>query len=176
MNYLTRDGTARAGEDYVGRLATLSFEPGETRKRVAISLLNVGHRPWAVTFEFALRPVNDSTPVSGPAKLCVAGKLPFLPGDLKVRRLGNGRAIIGFTSTLLSENAQPATFELQASDELRAWKQVGDVGRNEQWGWIPSVWTWTDLDASTSKTRYYRVVAQATDVRTGLAAAQRTLE
>ena len=40
VDYLTRDGTARAGEDYTATRGTLAFAQGETEKTVAVPLLD----------------------------------------------------------------------------------------------------------------------------------------
>ena len=44
VDYTTRNGTARAGEDYVSASGTLTFVPGETAQTVAVAVLP-GERP-----------------------------------------------------------------------------------------------------------------------------------
>ena len=38
VNFATRDGTARAGEDYVARSGMLTFAPGETVKTITVTV------------------------------------------------------------------------------------------------------------------------------------------
>ena len=38
VNFATRDGTAKAGEDYAARSGTLTFAPGETVKTITVSV------------------------------------------------------------------------------------------------------------------------------------------
>ena len=54
VDYATADGSATAGEDYVGKAGTLTFAAGEMRKTVRVSLLddakNEGEETFTLTF------------------------------------------------------------------------------------------------------------------------------
>ena len=43
VDWETRDGNARAGDDYVAASGTLSFEPGETAKTIPVTVLDDSH-------------------------------------------------------------------------------------------------------------------------------------
>ena len=55
VEYVTRDGTAKAGEDYERTRGTLTFAVGETEKTVAVPVLDDGHDEGAETFTLKLR-------------------------------------------------------------------------------------------------------------------------
>ncbi|MFO7963509.1 MAG: Calx-beta domain-containing protein [Desulfobacterales bacterium] len=40
VDYLTIDGTAKAGTDYVTNIGTITFQPGETSKQIALAIVN----------------------------------------------------------------------------------------------------------------------------------------
>ena len=54
VRYATRDGSARAGEDYAAASGTLTFEAGETSKTVAVEVLDDAHDESEETFVLAL--------------------------------------------------------------------------------------------------------------------------
>ena len=54
MDYATRDGSAHAGSDYTAASGTLSFEPGETAKTVAVAVLDDSHDEGSETMTLRL--------------------------------------------------------------------------------------------------------------------------
>ena len=60
VGYATRDGSARAGEDYAAASGTLTFEAGETSKTVAVEVLDDAHDEREETFVLALSNVSGA--------------------------------------------------------------------------------------------------------------------
>ena len=60
VGYATRDGSARAGEDYAAASGTLTFEAGETAKTVAVEVLDDAHDEREETFVLALSNVSGA--------------------------------------------------------------------------------------------------------------------
>ena len=59
VTFSTSDGTAREGLDYLGRRATLTFQPGETRKTISVTVVDDAQAEGAETFSVTLgNPVN----------------------------------------------------------------------------------------------------------------------
>ena len=54
VDYATRDGSARAGEDYTAASGTLTFAPGEASKTVEVAVLDDAHDEGEETFVLAL--------------------------------------------------------------------------------------------------------------------------
>ena len=54
VDYATRDGSARAGEDYAAASGTLTFAPGESSKTVEVAVLDDAHDEGEETFVLAL--------------------------------------------------------------------------------------------------------------------------
>ena len=54
VDYATRDGSARAGEDYAAASGTLTFATGESRKTVEVAVLDDAHDEGGETFVLAL--------------------------------------------------------------------------------------------------------------------------
>jgi len=61
LDYATEDITATAGSDYVATSGPLSFAPGETRRTIAVSLMDDGIREPDETFAIRLSNVNGAT-------------------------------------------------------------------------------------------------------------------
>ena len=60
VGYATRDGSARAGEDYAVASGTLTFEAGESSKMVAVEVLDDAHDEGEETFVLALSNVSGA--------------------------------------------------------------------------------------------------------------------
>ena len=60
VGYATRDGSARAGEDYAVASGTLTFEAGESSKMVAVEVLDDAHDEGEETFVLALLNVSGA--------------------------------------------------------------------------------------------------------------------
>ena len=61
VNYVTVDGTAKAGEDYVATSGTLTFAPGETTKTIDVTILD--NQPLEATDEsFSVTLTNPTEP------------------------------------------------------------------------------------------------------------------
>ena len=161
LDFFTRDGTARAGLDYLATTGTVTFGSGEVEKVVQIPLVSGRDRPFPAEFRIGIRAGDASVPVSPPARVILAGKRPLLPGDLRVRRLGDGRAVIGFEFTKVADQkVSGSAFRLEVSDDLLRWTPGGLAGDDA--GYIRSGrvqrWTWTDDGAANRGARFYRLV------------------
>ena len=60
VSYATRDGSARAGEDYAAASGTLTFAAGESSKTVAVEVLDDAHDESEETFVLALSNVSGA--------------------------------------------------------------------------------------------------------------------
>ena len=60
VDYATRDGSARAGEDYTAASGTLTFEAGESSKTVEVGVLDDAHDEGEETFVLALSNVSGA--------------------------------------------------------------------------------------------------------------------
>ena len=60
VRYATRDGSARAGEDYAAASGTLTFEAGESSKTVSVEVLDDAHDEREETFVLALSNVSGA--------------------------------------------------------------------------------------------------------------------
>ncbi|MYN65779.1 MAG: hypothetical protein F4X11_12225, partial [Acidobacteria bacterium] len=60
VDYVTADGTARAGEDYTAASGTLRFAAGESSKTVAVAVLDDAHDEGEETFTLALSNVSGA--------------------------------------------------------------------------------------------------------------------
>ena len=60
VEYATRDGTAKAGEDYTGTSGTLTFAPGDTEKTVSVPILDDALDEGAETFTLRLTNANGA--------------------------------------------------------------------------------------------------------------------
>ena len=67
VDYVTLDGTAKAGEDYERTRGTLSFAPGEREKTVAVPILDDGHDEGEETFTLKLRNARGARILDGEA-------------------------------------------------------------------------------------------------------------
>ncbi len=67
VDYATRDGSAKAGEDYEAASGTLVFAPGETRKTVSVALLDDAHDEGEETFTLALSNAGGARIADGTA-------------------------------------------------------------------------------------------------------------
>jgi hypothetical protein len=77
IDYSTRDGTARAGEDYAWTQGTLHFAAGQTRQQLSVSIL----RSWPTTRRFAVQlsnPRPSTSTLLGRLTTCVVELLPML--------------------------------------------------------------------------------------------------
>jgi chitinase len=80
VHYVTADGTARAGYDYMPAAATLTFKPGQTRQTVAVTILPATSRDWPFGFTFHLQltePVNATLENAGSNVNMVQIKMPI---------------------------------------------------------------------------------------------------
>ncbi|MEE4016112.1 Calx-beta domain-containing protein, partial [Roseibium sp. FZY0029] len=57
LNFVTADGTAVAGQDYVARTGTINFQPGQTIASVAVDLIEDGIVETNETFSLVVTPV-----------------------------------------------------------------------------------------------------------------------
>src|SRR5262249_27749581 len=65
VDYVTSDGTARAGLDYVFTNGTLSFGPGETLKAIYVAIINDDLVEPAETINLTLRNPTGGAPLGG---------------------------------------------------------------------------------------------------------------
>jgi hypothetical protein len=101
VNYATVDGTAKAGSDYVATSGTLTFNPLETSKTVAITINEDDPSESTETFSLALsNAVNVSFSNSGIISITNAppGTLSFKTGAYSISE-GGGSALITVNRT-----------------------------------------------------------------------------
>ena len=67
VNYATRDGTARAGHDYVTTLGMLTFEPLETTKTASVAVLDDSHDEGSETMQLTLSNASGARIADGEA-------------------------------------------------------------------------------------------------------------
>ena len=67
VDYVTRDGTAKAGEDYTRTRGTLTFAAGEREKTVGVPILDDGHDEGEETFTLKLRNAHGAWIAAGEA-------------------------------------------------------------------------------------------------------------
>ncbi|PSK81559.1 hemolysin type calcium-binding protein [Limimaricola soesokkakensis] len=84
LSYATRDGSARAGEDYVAQTGTLAFFAGETEKSVFVDLRPDDRSEASEFFHLALSPHQDL----GTTGAGLVGTATLLDDD------GDGRPVI----------------------------------------------------------------------------------
>ena len=77
VEYVTRDGTAKAGEDYERTRGTLNFAVGETGKTVSVPLLDDGHDEGEETFTLELRNAKGAWIVDGEATGTIVNSDPI---------------------------------------------------------------------------------------------------
>ena len=61
IEYLTSDATAKAGQDYQGRSGVLTFQPGEVRKAVRVTILDDSTIEGSEYFAFSLDAASGAT-------------------------------------------------------------------------------------------------------------------
>ncbi len=83
VRFNTGDGTARAGTDYVARVGTLTFAPGEKTKAIAVTVLDDTLAELGETFVVTISdPVNAAiTKRTGTASIETSDQVPTTPRD-----------------------------------------------------------------------------------------------
>lgn len=71
VNFTTRDGTARAAEDYVAQAGILVFAPGEARKSISVSILNDARKETPEDFMVELSDPSPGARIGSPDRLTV---------------------------------------------------------------------------------------------------------
>ena len=77
VRYATSDGSARAGEDYVGRRGAVRFAPGQTEKTVAIEVLPDEHDEGSETMTLTLSRPFGATPADATATGTISNTGPM---------------------------------------------------------------------------------------------------
>ena len=120
VHYATRDGSARAGSDYVRRRGTLRFMPGETTKRIVVRVLNDAEPEAAETFTVRLsRAANARLARSTARATILANDLPA--PFMAVATMDGGQ--LGSATATLTFDAQNASVRATVSA-----RGLGDLG------------------------------------------------
>jgi hypothetical protein len=119
VGYTTRDGTARAGTDYVAANDTLVFAPGETNRSFVITLLTSSPKPTNETILLGFTSLNNATP-----GLFTNATLTLLAPPRLVNF--NWQANIGFRSTL---SGPAGTYAIDQCTNLAASNQWAEILR-----------------------------------------------
>ena len=77
VRYATSDGSARAGEDYVGRRGAVRFAPGQTEKTVAVEVLPDEHDEGSETMTLTLSRPFGATPADATATGTISNTGPM---------------------------------------------------------------------------------------------------
>ncbi len=123
--YATSDGTATAGSDYAATSATLTFEPGDTRKTVAVPVLDDSEEEGTETFTVTLSSASNAT-MSDPR---ATGTIRDDDGDEVLPP--SGLPTLAIHDVTVSEDAGSALFRVSLSEES---DEVVTVGyRTSDW-------------------------------------------
>jgi uncharacterized protein YkwD len=135
VSYVTADGSARAGTDYLSTTGILSFAPGERKQTILVPILDDQATEPAEGFLVSLAAPSGGTVLGFPSTLTVsiadddASPTPFeAPPQLVSVRRGGSRA--GLTSLVLtfSEPLDPAAASGLAGYQIRR------AGRDRRFG------------------------------------------
>jgi acetyl esterase/lipase len=80
VDYQSQDGTAKAGEDYLGVQGTLTFAPGETAKYVDVTIIGDTTYEDDETFHVILGNPSNATLDGGPATVTILNDDPSFHG------------------------------------------------------------------------------------------------
>ncbi|MBE7501152.1 MAG: hypothetical protein HS113_12750 [Verrucomicrobiales bacterium] len=118
VHYRTRDGTARAGEDYAGRDGTIEFEPFEQSKTIEISMLPDALLEGDETFEVVLIDATGVEELGSPVSVTIVdASTRFAAGGIRV--LASGEVELVYTA--------PSWQVIEASADLWNWTRVQEV-------------------------------------------------
>ncbi len=121
VEYLTRDGTAKAGEDYERTRGTLTFEVGETGKTVSVPILDDGHDEGEETFTLKLRNAQGAWIVDGEATGTIENSDPIPKAWLaRFGRTVTGHVLDAVEARLTAPRAAGAEAAL-AGQALPSW-------------------------------------------------------
>lgn len=123
VDFATRDGTARAGHDYVTRAGTLLFQPGETTKEVRVpvmgDLLDEGHETFFMNLIRATNALIE--PVKGGnlamARIIDDDRPPMLSiNDVQIAEGNEAGVMAVFAVTLSSPSGKPVRVDFRTED------------------------------------------------------------
>lgn len=119
MNYTTEDGTATAGDDYLETSGTLTFQPGEVRKNIAVPVNGDKCFENDETFTLNLSDASGATIDRGIGTCTILNndKLPTVAID-KVRQPegDSGTSDFTFNVTLSGPSSLPITVQYSTAD------------------------------------------------------------
>jgi uncharacterized delta-60 repeat protein len=147
VTFATRDGTAKAGKDYVVTIATLSFASLEVEQIVTVPILNNAVFDGFRTLELYLTNAVGAEFVAPPLTMTILDdEFGLERGTIKRLADGSLRMIV---------QAPPfRTWYLEASNDLKNWTSA----TNLQWNYVsPFEYEFIDHDAAHFPRRFYRV-------------------
>ena len=135
VDYTTRNGTARAGEDYVSASGTLTFVPGQTAQTVAVAVLP-GERPGdgeTMTLELSNPQGGGAVIANGQGVgtiLTVAAESPTVAVEQQTTRLGRTVAeqVLDAVDARMGSAPSPGLAVTLAGQPLQ-WPTVADTSQ-----------------------------------------------
>ena len=123
LNFTTRDGTARAGSDYVAASGTVTFAPGETSKVIKVAVLGDTVVEASESFSLILSGASGATlsKASATATITNDDTAPVvLPAaaiaDVSVAEGDSGQKLASFTVTLSKAATGPVSLAYATQD------------------------------------------------------------
>ena len=131
MEYVTRDGTAKAGEDYERTRGTLTFAAGETEKTVSVPILDDGHDEGEETFTLKLRNATGAWIIDGEATGTIVNSDPIPKAWLaRFGRSVTDQVLDAVEARLAAPRSAGAEAAL-AGQALPSWTPGAESGAND---------------------------------------------
>ena len=138
VDYVTRDGTAKAGEDYTQTRGTLTFAVGETQKTVSVPILDDSHDEGEETFTLKLLNPKGAWIADDEATGTIVNSDPIPKAWLaRFGRTVTGQVLDAVEARFSALRAAGAGMEL-AGQALPLWKPGSDPSAAEG--------SWEDVD------------------------------
>ena len=166
VDYATADGTATAGEDYTATSGTLTFEPGETTKTIAVPIADDAVDDDGETITLTLSNASGETISDGEATGTIRdATVPLWTADMTVVDYGSGGSIGAGSADLFANQAGSEglqanrlyynsrehklylAFTTSIADTSNLILRMGDQAVAFS-GEAGSSFTWTDVDIS----------------------------
>jgi hypothetical protein len=151
----TRDGTARAGEDYVAISQVLTFAPLEIEKTIGVRILQDQKAERNEEFFVVLTDLNNPSRSPTPLRICILDEEPSEMFTFGPIREPGGGITPSFIRLIFNARATEA-WHVEASTDLKNWSQAGLSGNTN--GSIAR--EWIDASSENFPQRFYRAVKE----------------
>ena len=147
VDWATRDGTAKAGQDYIATSGMLSFAPFEVEKTVTVPILDNAVLDGRRTLQLFLTNAVGADFIAQPLTMTILDdEVGFEPGTIKRLADGSVRMIVQVLPW--------QTWYLEVSSDLKNWTSATSVGQNYFSRFETEL---IDPDAAQFPRRFYRV-------------------